>query len=83
MSHGNLKNIKDLCKKDESNYDINLCVLVDGNTYVLSLEISPGTQPPGPCLRSNKSSDIVNRLLVSISQPNQNVTFDNWLLVSN
>lgn len=46
--------------------------------YVQNLEIYCGQQPEGPYRVSNKSADIVKRLVEPLEGSNRNITTDNW-----
>lgn len=48
------------------------------NFYVTNLEGYIGKEPNGPFRRSNKTSDLVLRLVQPISGTNRNITCDNW-----
>ena len=60
-------------------YGIKIYALCDAKTfYTLNLEIYCGKQMPGPCLKSNKPNDIVQRIVTPIEKTNRNLTTDNY-----
>lgn len=60
-------------------YGIKIFALADAKTYYTSkMEIYAGAQPDGPFSVSNKSTDVVKRLILPISKTGRNVTMDNW-----
>ena len=63
-----------------SKYGIKIFAVVDSKMfYTSNLEIYPGKQPEGPFQFSNKSSDVLERLITPITKTGRNVTADNWL----
>lgn len=62
-----------------SKYGLKIFTLVDARCfYTVNMEVYVGMQPEGPFRQSNKSEDIVIRLIAPISKSGRNITFDNW-----
>lgn len=60
-------------------YGIKNFALVDAKTYYTgNMEIYAGTQPDGPYSISNKTVDVVKRMILPIHNTGRNVTMDNW-----
>lgn len=60
-------------------YGIKIFALVDSKMfYTSNLEIYAGKQPEGSYALSNKSLDVVERLIAPIHNSGRNVTADNW-----
>nr|XP_023014740.1 piggyBac transposable element-derived protein 4-like [Leptinotarsa decemlineata] len=60
-------------------YGIKIFALVDSKMYyTCNMEIYAGKQPEGPYQISNKSLDVVNRMIVAINNSGRNLTADNW-----
>lgn len=60
-------------------YGLKIYALCDAKTfYTFNFEIYCGKQVPGPYLKSNKSEDIVKRLVAPIEKSKRNVTTDNY-----
>lgn len=60
-------------------YGIKIFALVStSNFYATNLEVYVGQQPIGPFHTSNKTVDLVTRLVQPISGTNRNITCDNW-----
>ena len=60
-------------------YGIKIFSAVDAKMfYTCNLEIYPGRQPEGPFQMSNKSTDVVDRLVTPLSKSGRNICADNW-----
>lgn len=60
-------------------YGIKIYAIVDAKTfYILKLEVYAGKQPTGPFQLSNKSFDVVDRLVQPVTMTCRNLSFDNW-----
>lgn len=71
-------NFKQYIPSKSNKYGIKIFALVDSKMFYTKTEVYVGQQPEGPYRVSNSSSDIVERLSISIHGSARNITIDNW-----